>query len=224
MTAAQSQWANPGFDVMKATSVHPVLYALLVCTFAGPPAYAAGVVVPGGGTEGTTGTIQRQDTGAIAGNGKRDAANRIGPIKGREATAGGSNAATTAVRAAQPTASQNEEAHTAIHSRGSLPVAHVYVSKRAIGATTRTYLNRRPAADVGAVRGNGHTSTLAALRPPSSGLVRGANLPIASLNATARNGVIGGARAPGRAMIGGPANTGSVIKAGIDGAMLRRRS
>jgi len=209
---------------MQATSVRPVLYALLVCTFAGPPAHAAGVVAPGGETAGTTGTIQRQDIGAIAGNDKRDAANRIGPIKGRETTAGGSNAASTAVRAAQPAALQHEEAHSAIHGRGSLPGAHVDVSKQAIGATTRTYLIRRPAAAVGAVRGNGRMRTLAAIRRPSSGVVPGAILPIASLSAASRNGVIGGARAPGRGMIGGPTNTRSVIKAGIDGSMLRRRS
>jgi hypothetical protein len=216
MTALQFRRANSGIDVMKATSVHPVLYALLVCTFAGPPSHAAGVVAPGGETAGTTETIQRQDIAAIAGNGIRGAANRLGPIKGRETTVGGSNAASTAVRAAQPAALQHEEAHSAIYGRGP----------PAIGATTRTrtYLIRRPAAAVRAVRGNGHMSTLAAIRRPSSGVVPGANLPIASLNAATRNGVIGGVRAPGRGMIGGPANTRSVIKAGIDGSMLRRRS
>jgi hypothetical protein len=173
----------------------------------GPPAYAAAVVVSGDEAAGTAGTSQRQDTGAgaRAGSGKRDAAN-------------------APVRLAQPAALQHEVAHTAVHSHGSLPVAHVYVLKRAIGATTRTEVTRRPAAAVGAVRGTGPMSALAATRRPAISVARGATPPIAGLNATARNGVIGGARAPGRAMIGAPAHTGSVIKAGIDGATVRRRS
>jgi len=203
--ALQYRSAKSGIDVMQATSVRWVLYALLACTFGGAPANAAGVVASGDETAGTTDTIQRQDTGAVAEKGKRDAANPPG-------------------RLAQPAALQHEGAHSAMHDHGSLSVAHVYVSKRAIGATVRTYVIRRPAATMGAVRSNGPMSALAATRRPSSGVVRGANLPIAGLNPAARDGVIGAARASGRGTIGGPANTGSVIKAGIDGAMLRRRS
>jgi hypothetical protein len=209
---------------MKATSVHPILYAVFVWTFAGPAAYAAGVVVPGDETAAGAGTIQRQNAGAIAGSSEREAANRIGPIKGRETTAAGSDAVSTALRATHPAALQREEDGTAIHSRGSLPVGRLYASKQAVGGITRANLIRRPAAAVGAVHRNDPMGVLAGTRRPSSGVVRGANLPIASLNAAARNGVVGGARPPGRGMIGGPANTGSVVKGGIDGTMLRRRS
>jgi hypothetical protein len=209
---------------MQANSVRPVLYALLVSSLVGPPAYAAGTGASGGETAGTTEAIQRQDLGAIAGDGERDAAKRNAPIKGREATVGGSNAAGSAARVQKPAALPHAGGRIALHGHSSLPVAHAYVSKPAIGAVTHAYLIRRPGTAMGAVGGISPMTALPAIRRPSSGIGRAANPPVASLKAAAGNGVIGGAPASGRGMIGGPLNTASMIKAGINGTTLHRRS
>lgn len=216
MTALRYRRANSGIDVMQATPVRSVWYALLVCSLAAPPTYAAGVGASGGETGGTTQTIQWQATRGIAGTGKGDAANRNAPLKERELTAEGSSAHGSAARIAQPAALQRAAGHIPPHSGSSLPVAHAYVSKPAIGAATRAYMSP--------VRADGHSTALAAARGPSSAAVRAANRPVASLKAAAGKGVIGGASAPGRGMIGGPVNTRSVLKAGIDGTTLRHRS
>jgi hypothetical protein len=214
MTALQYRRANSGIDVMQATPVRSVWYALLVCALAAPPAYTAGMGASGGETGSTTQTNQWQDTRGITATDKRDAANRNAPLKGQKLTAGGSSAHGSAPRIAQPAALQRAGGYIPPHGGSLLPVAHVYVSKPAIGAATRAYLR--------VVRADGPSTALAAARWPSSAAVRGANRPVASLKAAPSNGVIGGVRTPGRGMIGGPVNTRSVLKAGIDGTTLRR--
>ncbi len=206
------------------TPVRLTLHALLICSVLDGPSYAAGPGPSGGETGATIQTSQRQDTGGTAGNSNRDAVIRKAPIKGRETAAGGANAGSSAARVAQPAALRRDEGHVAPHSRSSLPLARAYLSKPATGAATRANPIRSPNAAIGAVRGSSPATALAATGRPSSGLTHGTSRPGASLKAVAGNGVVGGASAPGRGTIGGPTNTAAMIKAGINGTTLHRRS
>jgi hypothetical protein len=209
---------------MQMSPVRLALHALLICSVLDAPSYAAGPGPSGGETGATIQTSERQDTGGTAGNSNRDAVITKAPLKGRETAAAGANAGSSAARAAQPAALRRDKAQVTLHSRSSLPLAHAYLWKPATGADPRANSIRSRNAAGRAVRGSSTASALAATGRPSIGLTHGTNRPGASLKAVAGNGVVGGASAPGRGTIGGPTNTATMIKAGINGTTLHRRS
>jgi hypothetical protein len=207
---------------MRTAPVRSTLHALLICSLLGSAAHAADSAVSKGETGATLQMTQQRDTGRTAGNANRDAVIRNAPIKRRDTITAGSKAGSSAARSAQPSALQPDGAHIALHGRSSPPLAHAYVSKPAPGAATRAYPILRPDPAIGTALAN--NPALAAARWPSAEVIRATSRPGASLKAVAGNGVVGGARAPGRGTIGGPTNTASMIKAGINGTTLRPRS
>jgi hypothetical protein len=207
---------------MRAIPARPALYALLVCSLLSRSPYAADA--SGGDRAATIQKMQRQDASGITDDVKRDTTGRNAPTKAHQTADRGSNAGRPAARIAQPSVALHAVNRMAEQTRNALPGARAYALKPAVGAATRAYLIRRPDAAIAAFRANSPTTALAAARRPSAGVVGAANGAVSSLKAMAGNGVIGGASAAGRGMIGGSANTRSVINAGINGTTLRHRS
>ena len=216
---------------MNATLGRHVLYALIACSLAGP-AYPADPGASGAENGQLSDAIQRREPAGVAENAKRDAARRDGSIKSTETTTRGSNARNSSARNGQQAAALHGAGPIPHRSAGPLLGTHANVSKPAVATATRGYLVRRPDADhpasrsdpvTGAARGISATTASAAAGRQSSEVLRALSRPPASLKALAGNGVIGGPRAPGRGMVGGPANSRAVIKASIDGTALHPR-
>ena len=128
-------------------------------------------------------------------------ANGHSAIEAREPPAWGPYAASRAPRIAPPKALIHDEGRIALGRGGPRVGARGYISKPAVGVATRAY----------------GTFSAATAR-------RALNRPVSNFKAVAGNGIIGGPHAPGGGTIGGPASGRTVIKAGIDGSALHRRS
>ena len=185
-----------------APSPRLLLHALTLWILLQPLGYAAGTGVSGG--EGVPANdIARRGQPAPAAGGPRRAAVR-----------------------------RDDPGHDT-HRSGSTPAA-----QRRVNAVARTgAAARKPtmvAAPAYSIRrqpdyGRSAAAPVVASAPVSAGRARPAVLtavsrPPAMLRAAAGNGVIGGAHAAAPGSVGGPANTRTVNKGGIDGSALRRRS
>jgi hypothetical protein len=194
----QPTWA---IDMMHVPSRRPLLHALTLWIMLQPLGYAAGAGVSGGEGVPANDIARRGQPTPAAGGPRRAAVRRNDP--------------------GQDLASRRSEAST--HRSESAPAA-----QRGVNAVARTGAGVWKPAMI-AAPGRSAAAHVVATAPVSAGRPRPAVLPAASrppamLRAVAGNGVIGGARAAAAGSVGGPANTRTVNKGGIDGSALRRRS
>lgn len=218
---------------MNATLACHALSALLVCGLAGASAHGADAVTSGSETQREIETNQTQESAGATDSAKRDVANRHSPIKGDGATDRRSNAGEPAARSGQQLASLHNRSKALLAHRSGTPAAssHTDVSRRA-RASAIGHLGSRSNADPPTYRSATATEAVRALRGNAASGAASHQLLQALLltnrsklsrKAQAGNGVIGGACAPGRSMIGGPASSRTVPAASIDGTSLRRR-
>jgi hypothetical protein len=204
----QLTWA---IDMTHAPSPRLLLHALTLWILVQPLGYAAGTGVSGGEGVPANDIARRGQPAPAAGAPRRAAVRRDDP--------------------GQDLAIRRSEASTP--RSGSTPAA-----QRRVNAVARTGAGVWKATTVAApaysIRrqpdyGRSAAAPVVASAPVSAGRPRPAVLtavsrPPAMLRAVAGNGVIGGAHAAAPGSVGGPANTRTVNKGGIDGSALRRRS
>jgi hypothetical protein len=204
----QPTWA---IDLMHAPSARLLLHALTLWILVQPAGYAAGTGVSGGEGVAANDIARRGQLTPVAGGPRRSAVRRDDP--------------------GQELASRRSEAST--HRSGSAPAA-----QRGLNAVARTgaavWKPTMVAAPAHSIRrqpdyGRSAPAPVATSAPLSAGrphsiVLPGASRPPTMLRAVAGNGVIGGAHAAAAGWVGGPANTRTVNKGGIDGSALRRRS
>jgi hypothetical protein len=198
-------------DTMHVPSARPLLCALTLWMLAQPLGYAAATGAAAGEGAPVNDTARRGQSALAAGGARRDGVRRDEPgqgvaSRGSEATTHRSGAAPAALRGVNP-----------------LPHAGAGLSKHAVVAAPGYAIRRQT--DYGrAAAARGFTSAPISAGRPRSTVPTVVNRPPATLKAAAGNGVIGGARGAGAGWLGGPANTRTAIKGGIDGSALRRRS
>jgi hypothetical protein len=214
---------------MNATCASYALSALLACTLAGTSAHAVDAVASGSKTSPALATSQAQEAAGADESAQRSVASRgNGDVTKRR-----SNAENSAVPSGQLLASPQTKSRALMpHHSGRLHVRdHANVSTPAASGAIG-HLGSRPNAGhpanhfepaAGAVRALRAPTAAAAAGHQFSKFLRAANRPTVSLKVLAGNGVIGGAFAPGRGMIGGTASSRTVSRTSIDGTALRRR-
>ena len=216
---------------MNASLGRRLLYALIVCSTASASVNAAGIRPSGAETGQPADSLQRRESALAAGNAKRDAAGRDLPVKSRDQTTRSAETRYSAARNVTPSAVLHGSGFIPPRNASALLGAHAKLSKPIVAAA-RGYRLRRPDANHPVSRSDPNTAVVhgisAATALDVAGRQSSAILPAtrrspASLKAQAGNGVIGGPRAPGRGMLGGPANSSTMMRATINGTALHRR-
>jgi hypothetical protein len=192
-----------------AISVRLAWCALLVGCQMSPWAHGGEPLISGEpGAPATETTLKQVPSGAARSN-ERPGSSRVNGVAGISPT----GTAHPAVHSATPLSAR------------SLSNAHVYPAKPGAASTARAYLPHRPGLNVPVRRRGMSATTLSAnANRPSSGVLGTVGRSMASLKPSAGNGVVGGRQVLRSGMIGGPANSRSVIKAGIDGSAFHHRS
>jgi hypothetical protein len=196
---------------MHVPLARPLLYALTLWMLAQPLGYAAGTGAPAGEGAPVNDIARRGQSSLAAGGPRRDGVRRDDPGLG------------VATRRGEATTHRSGSAPAALRSVNALAHAGAGLSKHAVVAAPG-YPMRRQIEYGRAAAAPGFTSAPISAGRPRSTVPTVVNRPPATLKAVAGNGVIGGARGAGAGWLGGPANTRAVIKGGIDGSALRRRS
>jgi hypothetical protein len=209
----------------RAVPVRAVICALLIGGLASPCAMAVDAPIRGQGEQDTETTHRTA--------GEDTSAHR--PINSGQGSSGGKLGAHSGQ---QPVSSSHSASLPTLHSRSPLLTTGAVHSTTGVGAAARGYLLRRPAANHLAKQSDRAPGTAAAAAPitravgamPSAGATRppsavyGATRQgAANLKLLAGNGVIGGPHIPSRGVVGGPANSRTVIKASIDGTAFHHR-
>jgi hypothetical protein len=204
----QPTWA---IDTMNVPSGRPLIYALTLWMLAQPLGYAAAAAVSAGEGAPVTDVARRGQSALAAGGSRREGVRRDDPGQG------------VASRRGEATTHHGDSVPAALRRVNAPAHAGAGLSKHAVVAAPGYPIRRQT--DYGrAAVAPGVTSAAKSAGWPRSTVPAVANRPPATLKAVAGNGVIGGARGAGAGWLGGPANTRTAIKGGIDGSALRRRS